>query len=300
MDNEGTADAGDQDNLDKGTGEHGAEDTGSKCPPEVQARARNMGWRPENEYTGKREWVDADAFIQNVEANLPIVVERNRFLGDELTKANRSLEDTRKKIDEMSSAMRELNEYHQRNNENAYKRARADIQREMEEAAKQGDPTTVMSKQQELDALDTQHREVSTPKPVEKKPDPAPDPATPRTEISQAAQDFINRNKKIVDDPVLYPVSVGLHQENLNAGLTEEESFEKLPAQVQALFPAKFENPRRSAPGTVRQSAPPVPPKKKDERSFDNLPAEAKAEADKLVRQIPGFTREQFVKDYQW
>jgi hypothetical protein len=70
------------------------------------------------------------------------------------------------------------------------------------------------------------------------------------------------------------------------------------------LHPEKFSNTRREAPSAVGASNGGAPMRKKNDKSYENLPAEAKKACDKLVTQMKShkkpFTREEYVANYEW
>ena len=64
-------------------------------------------------------------------------------------------------------------------------------------------------------------------------------------------------------------------------------------------YPDKFGNPRREQASSVAEPGSQAPRPKKG-KTYDDLPPEAKAACDKFVRTIPGYKREDYVKEYDW
>lgn len=63
----------------------GGQEEGQQERPEIEARAREMGWQPKDQFKGPEErWVDAETFIQRGEEIMPILQANNRKLSNEL------------------------------------------------------------------------------------------------------------------------------------------------------------------------------------------------------------------------
>lgn len=285
------AEAGD-DGSKSGDGEKAEK----KTSPEIEQRARNMGWRPQEEYKGSRPWMPADEFVENIERNVPLMLERNRFLNDEVTKLNRKLDDSSRKLDDTLKVLQEFRQYNETVAQTAYERARRELEEKRDRQIADADVEGARKTIAEIEAL--KKPEIKTapaePETKQKHDEPARQP-----EISAAAQAFISANRKIVDDPDLYQISVGLHGRNLKKGMTEEESFAVLAEQVRAVAPEMFENPARKAPGAVSPPAPPKTPNK-GRKTYEDLPPWAKDQCDRFCRTIEGFTRDKYVADFDW
>ena len=92
-------------------------------------------------------------------------------------------------------------------------------------------------------------------------------------------------------------VGVTLRQED--PSLTGQPFLDKLDAELQEMFPEKFgkkrtPNPMEGSPnGTARPSV------SSGKKSYNALPAEAKAACDRFTKQGL-MTREQYVAEYDW
>jgi hypothetical protein len=72
--------------------------------------------------------------------------------------------------------------------------------------------------------------------------------------------------------------------------------FDKLDEELAETFPDKLGKQKRQSPVEGNPQSRPAP---KSKKSYENLPADAKAACDKFVKQ--GFmTKEQYVQDYEW
>jgi hypothetical protein len=82
-------------------------------------------------------------------------------------------------------------------------------------------------------------------------------------------------------------------------GLSVAERLAEVKNRTKKEYPDKFGNPRREQASSVAEPGA-QPTRQKKGKTYDDLPAEAKAACDKYVRNIPKYTREDYVKDYDW
>ena len=81
-------------------------------------------------------------------------------------------------------------------------------------------------------------------------------------------------------------------------GLTGVKLYDEVKKEVELRFPDRFENKRRKEPTVVvGDGEPPVKPGK---QTFSNLPKDAQESCNQFIKEIPGYTKEQYLKDYQW
>ena len=78
---------------------------------------------------------------------------------------------------------------------------------------------------------------------------------------------------------------------------TEKEHLEAVTQHIKRMFPEQFENPNRGEPSATETTR---ATKTSEKKSYTNLPAEAKAACDSFVKDIPGYTREDYMKAYEW
>lgn len=135
------------------------QDQQSQDSPEVDAQAREMGWRPKDEFKGAEEkWVDAKTFVERGEHVLPIV----KATADRLRKENTALHNRQVELEaavlDGQKAITALEKYHQDDVKQKVDKARADLREQLKVAIKEGDAdgqadaTVALSK---LDAAET-------------------------------------------------------------------------------------------------------------------------------------------------
>jgi len=253
---------------------------------EAEAKARRLGWVGKDEFKGDPErWRPAEAFLERGETLLPLLKRDNERLHGRLTEVESLLKETRE-------ASKELLAFTSKSEERAYTRAKAEIQAKIEQAAATADPNAVRAGMQELDALNAEHVKPA-PKPAAEKPVVAADPVI---------QDWISKEEWFTKSAVLntFATETFGELERSKPGLSKAELLTETKRKTMEKFPEKFGiNPARNGAAVVAEPGGALR-QRKTGKTYDDLPAEAKKACDKFVRTIPGYTRDKYVKDYDW
>lgn len=240
--------------------------------PSVEALASELGWAPEDQWRGNPdEWVDAATFIRQ---------------GRDILKKTLSRQDT--ELSEVKKTLGEFKEYHQGVEERAYKRAKADLERQRREAVAEGDVEEVDRIQSELDSL---------PEPSKtEEPDKGNGQANPDNDPNFIA--FRSQNPWYGKDYFLTAKANEIAPVVGNAGFQGQAFYDEIARAVRSEFPDKFRNPARARKSSVEGSSG-TSRKKGGERGYEDLPPDAKAACDRFVNQGL-LTRDEYVKDYDW
>lgn len=254
---------------------------------DTEDRARRLGWVPKDDFKGDPDkWRPADEFLSRGEQILPILRRDNEKLHDRLSKFERL-------IAEKDEATKEVLEYTRKSEDRAYQRARSDIQREIEAAAANADPNTVRQKMAELDKLE-ENKPVAPKQRTEAAASPAVDP-----EI----QDWLGKNDWYGKDRALngYATDIWSQLERDAPGMTTAERLAETKKRTVDKFPEKFGiNPRREGAAAVAEPGSAATGRKKTGKTYEDLPADAKRACDRFVKMIPGYTKEDYTKNYEW
>lgn len=236
----------------------------------VEDKARSMGWVPKEEFKGDPErWRPAEEFVERGENILPILKERNEKLTSD--------------IQELKSTMSELRQFYSKSEQRQYERALKDLKKRQKAAVEEGDTEAFSEIDKEIEALNKDVQETK-----EKPTNPAYDK-------------WVAENHWYLNDPELhaYADSMGQYLAQTKPHIANSPAvFDEIKKLVKKQFPDKFDNPARKGPSTVESGAGAKGGKPK--RSFDTLPKEAKEQCKRFERTIPGFKREDYVKDFDW
>lgn len=292
----------------------GDEDDGDGTE-DVERKARQLGWRPEKEWRGKSGgWVDAATFLERSYRNRKMNKENLDRLDEELQALKSSNEELRRQNEEFArrqedsgKVLRAINERFVRADQAAYARARADLEREREERIEEGDVKGVREVEAKLGKLvpppsaddgDAEGEEEDTPT----KP-PAKGKLTPD---DQAVVDaWRKKNSWFERDPFLNNQAQGIHVQlrKEQPELSLAENLDEVADLIREKYPERFENDARRAPdmprGRERRGAGHEERVKKG-RSYEDLPREAREACDRFCREIPGYTRKDYLATYEW
>jgi len=251
--------------------------------PEVEQKARSMGWVPKDEFRGDPDkWVEAERFVERGENELPILRERYRNLD--------------KQLKETQDTLKKLAEHHHKVSEREYSRAYEDLKRQRAEAIASGDSQAFEKADSDLEKL------------RENKPEQVDGPDEKHTPEDEAYfNQWMNDNKWYQTDSAMAGAADAVGQELYNEGYRGKALLDNITKRVKAEFPQKFKNPKREGANSVEGA--PSGSRKQSGKGYADLPPDAKQACDKFVKQgvfmgengkpLPqDKAREQYVKEY--
>ncbi len=207
-----------------------ADDGGAPELDPEEARARESGWRPKDDYSGDPdEWVDAAEY------------NRRRPLYDRISKQKKELKDVKKTLDSVVKYQKELE---------AKTRAKviAEFEAKKREAVKFGDLEA-------FEAAEAEIKKVSEEKGIdvdlpgqEEEPE---QPEAKQLEIPQFVLDFEKANPWFNTDTDMQEVMLARTQRLTAEGKPLQEAMTAALAHVKNLFPDKFSNPNKTKPSPV-------------------------------------------------
>ena len=244
-----------------------AEATGTEIPGEVEAKAREMGWRPKDEWEGDDAgWMEADRFMERQDKRRAVANEEFKTENEKL-RAELKAEQA-----EMKATIEDFKGWQTKAEERIYKKALRDVQATQRKAVEDGDTEAFDAAQKEADEL-----VADAQKPVEQRkvnPD-----QIPAYTAWHAKNSWYNTDLRLTREANALGPEI-----NRIYGLTPEqpEFYEKITEQLKEDFPDKFENPARKRASAVEEG---TGTKAKKDAGYSDLPAEAKAACDRFVKQ---------------
>ena len=262
--------------------------------PEYESEARAQGWVAKEEFRGsENDWVDAETFVRRGKEIMPILRKNNEKLLKELNEAKKAAEEARQ-------AAREFREFQK----DQFERKAKDLESQLEQlkvakrdAITQGDGDRVLAIEDAMDELKDQRLEAKEElKAAEEKAK-----EVPQVTADPFLNEWMDKNDWFGKDSRMTGVANGLGIEirKENPGLQGKAFLDKLDQDLAETFPDKFgkkrtPNPMEGSPnGTARPSV------SSGKKSYNALPAEAKAACDRFTKQGL-MTREQYVAEYDW
>ena len=250
---------------------------------EAETKAKRLGWVPKEEFKGDPDkHRSAEEFLERGEQMLP-------FLKRDNDKLHLSMSKLEKQLAEQAQTFTKFVEFTSKGEERAYNKAKAELEAKLDGAIETADVAGARQVRKEI----AEH-EASKPEPVEVQ--------KPTVQLDPVIQGWIAENEWFQKDKALNAVAVDIfgELEQEQPGVSKAELLAETKRQVMDKFPKKFGlNPNRDNAASVATPGG-VAPKKKAGKTYEDLPADAKAACTKFVKTIPGYTREKYVKDYEW
>lgn len=225
-----------------------------------EEQARRIGWKPKEEYNGPPEnWRDWKEFLDEDLSNAPQLKATVKLL-------KRRLEQADKRQKRFEKTLDEAKEFMSKTDERAYERAVKDLRAKQRSAVALGDEDAFDEAADEMDAL---LKDAKGGKPAKT---PEIDP-----EVQKAFRKWERDNDWYGTDDAMtayadrVAAKLGSYSDN---DMDPDEYLDELTARVKKEFAHKFELPKkRSAVEGVGETRP-----TKGQETFDNLPADAKAQ----------------------
>lgn len=176
--------------------------------PEIEVQAREMGWKPKEEYEGDPgKWVSAEIYV----ARAPLY--------EELERRGKEIKRFRQDIDVIKQQYAKMEE-------SAYRRALEDLKQERKQALINEDVQKVLELDDKIEEL------------REQKPAPA---ATNIAEIQRLTEEWMQSNDWYEKDPDLREYADGVGHALAGKGYDPATVLEQVSAKVRKMFPEKFQ-----------------------------------------------------------
>jgi hypothetical protein len=275
--------------------QEGSQEASQEAQYESEARAQ--GWVAKEEFRGsENDWVDAETFVRRGKEIMPILRKNNEKLLKELDLAKKAAEEAR-------AAALEFKEFQK----GLYEKKTKDLETQLEqlkqakrEAISAGDGDRVLAIDDAMDDIKEQRTEAKEElkRAEEKAKEAPPQEASMDPDLNK----WIEKNNSwFGPDERLTAIAntIGIQINRQNPNLKGQAFLDKLDSELVEFMPEKFgkkrtPNPMEGSPngGTSRPVA-------SGKKSYNNLPADAKAACDRFVKQGL-MTKEQYVAEFEW
>lgn len=244
--------------------------------PEIEARAREMGWVPPEEFRGGAEnALSAEEFVRRGEQILPIVNKRNREL--------------EKKLQAMQGDVKELVRQMGEQRRSSHEQQIADRKQARDKALEDGDTDTVRRYDQEIEKL--QQKAPQAPQEAE------PGGWTP--EFTQLVDQFKDQNSDWYGKDALRTKEFADYHDFLLTTNPDMGDEERLEAARKAVFEKYPRQTRRKSSGSPVEGGGTTQRKGSSrKKGYDDLPPEAKQAYDKFVTQQKVMKGEEYLREF--
>jgi len=249
--------------------------------PTIEDQARKRGWISKEEWKGADDkHVTAEDFMEIKDGKVATLKERM----EEATAARKAAESAAEEARNTSKEFKKYMDEVRAKDKKTHEAELAKLKAERSAAVEEADTARFNQVDAEIDRVEEAQRAAEVPA---------------QEEFPKEIKEFHERNPWFNSDPAMSATANIFFRELNGNGVPLSEATAATEDYVKRLFPEKFTNPKReAAPPVERGAAAPAP--KSNGRGYSSLPAEAKTACDKFVKQIPGFTKEQFLANYEW
>jgi len=251
------------------------EEAPTQSPEELEAREK--GWKPAEEFddnTEGKNFVSAKEYL-----------DRGRFY--------KTISTQGREIKELKTVINDFSGHIKRQEEAAYEKAKADIMAKQRQAVEHGDLESYDRLKEQASRID---HEAHTAK------SKAPTLQDAGTKV--AIDDFKERNKWF--DPAsgesktiamtAFAQAMSDRIAVAHPELSASESLSKIEDEVKRVYPDHFANSRQAAPAAVLPTKGNTVARKRGV-SLKDLPQEFQQAGAKIIKMIPGYTEERYIKE---
>jgi len=225
------------------------------------------GWNPNFEGEGKK---DAKTFVEDGEKISGMLKNKIGHLEE--------------RIDALTQTNAEFKQYTDKQRQNdakENKRLVAELEAVKAQAITDGDGVAAVKAERDIQDLKVED------------PSPQVDP-----ELERLAREWGTANEWYGKDQELTEYAEFIYPRVIADGYTGKAYYDEMTRRVKSQHPEKFKNPNRNKAGSVESGGDKGGESK--DQTWANLPAADKAVANRFIKDMPGFTKEQFLAEYDW
>ena len=236
---------------------------------DYEAEAIKDGWNPDFDGPGKK---DAQTFVEDGE----------KISGMLKSKIGR-LEERIDSLTQTNADFKQYTDRQRKKDSDENKRLIGELEQAKAQAITDGDGVAAVKADREIQDLQTE----------------AAPAQTDQTAYNRIAQTWADDNKWYATNPKLGRFADGVAEQIASQGYTGQAYFNELTRQVKETFPEEFENPNRQKAGSVENGGAKAVDDSKAQ-TWANLPAADKAIANRFIKDMPNFTKEEYLAQYEW
>jgi len=272
----------------------------------IEDQAKQLGWVPQEQFRGPAEaWVDAETFVRKGEEILPLVRANNKKLHTELAQTQQQVRELKQLVEAGTDSLKAFEEFHRDSLTRALEQQRIELTKDLKAAREDGDVERELQVQDQLEENRTARKEATT-KPVV--PAVTKTQVEPSTDVDPEFLDWHKDNSWFGTDKKKTAFANGLAQslraDPDNKDLTGRAFFDEVTKQVEKAFPSESDDRQFDKVGGAADTS---PRGGRGRKTFDALPADARAACDRFGERLVGEGRayktladwrNQYAKDY--
>ena len=267
-------------------------------PPVVdyEKEARLQNWVPEEQFRGpKEDWIPAKEFVERGKQINPILRANNERLMREIEKQKQQME-------ELRATTEEFKEFQKKAYEKKAEALTSEIETLREEKRKAisaGDGNRAVDIDDQIDALKEEKAQAKEDAKEKQTPTPKAE-----TQADPDLEKWVSDNNWYKLDTAMAEVANSEAQKinRLYPDLKGKAFLDELDSRLEETFnPEKLGRKTKQKPRSpVEGASSSAPSKNSGEKTFDDLPADAKAAYHRFAKLGIKVTKEGYVADYDW
>lgn len=243
----------------------------------IEEKAKKMGHVPKDQFKGDPDkWVDAQTFVERGENSIPIM--------------RSQIKRQQAQLEALNQTIKEFSDYHTKTEQRAYEKAFKELKAQQLQAVANADHQSFLEIDQQIAELNAEAREKIPPKVKEAQKE---QDASPEFANWSASNSWYGKNSEMSD----YADQIGTYLKKNKNFDSETDFLNAVTEKVKKEFPEKFTNPKRNSANSVESSTN-AAGSKKGEKTFSDLPQNAKDTFARWQRDGIKITKEQYVKQY--
>lgn len=264
------------------------EETTPEVSPDVENRAKSMGWIPKEEFKGDvSKWRPANEYVQRAEDLMPILKSQLGRYESKINQYESEISNLKSDLTTQKETAKKLVKMSETAQKMAYEQAKRELTAKQIQAVADSDI-------EKWQALEEQKDNLPKPETVE-----IPDQKPSNPYNDSVFKQWHEKNAWYQNDQDLTEFAEFQAEKliKMNPSMPYHEVLQTVETRIKKTFPNKFENTARSQASSVDSGSQRPSPDQSGKKTYRNLPEDAKEQCDKLVEQGI-YTKEQYVKDY--
>jgi len=264
-------------------------DLESMTQDEKQEAASKQGWREDGEK-------DAETFLKDGEEILSIKRERYNTLEGKFDDVTKELSSVKTELAGNKKTMEDFTEYHKGVSKREYDKAVASISSDMVDikaaqtkAVEEADGEEYKRLDQRMAIKQQEISRLNTPMPQQN--------PQPKLAERPVFTEWKKTNPWYAENPLMSVQADSIAQRVFVPGMSEMDHYNAVGEVMKKEFPNKFDRP---SGGSNVEGDSQVSSDASGGKKFSDLPSDAKAACDRFVKDMPGFTRKQYLESYEW
>lgn len=251
---------------------------------QIVEKAQRMGWIPPEQFKGSKDnFVPADKFVQRAEEMMPIMKTQLNKYDEKVQKYESEIMGLKSTLDAQKKTTEKLVKMSKTISERAYEQAKKDLVRQQAQAVSDGDV-------EKWQALEEQKDKLEKPDPIEMEKEPVQQ--NPVFDQWHQGNDWYLKDS----DMTIWANGYAQQIQTQSPTMPYDQVLKTVETKAKEVFSHKFENPNRQQPPVVDSGNGSVDVKP-NKKTYNSLPADAKAACENVVAQGL-MTKEEYVKEY--